>query len=432
MRTRCSLAPVRVALAVCALVLAAPAAALAREPVISYVDENGVFRLYDEETESEENPAPPVPAPANFLGFRYGMSMSGRYIVYNDNPAPRHLHLLDRATNTLVPLPGIDVYANPDNLTVSNNGSIAFDNQGNGPAVVYSSAARAFIDSGLAADNAHRQTRLSGDGHFLGTTCDSPTNCAAPTVGADAFVQDLTTKSDTAFPADATRDEEHACLDGDGSIFGIDKAASATDPKHDIFLFQRSGTPVPLPSGVNTADVEDQYCVLDSSGRYLGFMNNFLTFMLYDRTEAGFVTLPAGKEFDRYSVLSDPYSPPQPPGGGVPPGPTGDRTKPVITRFRMAHRRFRVRRRATSFKFRLSEPGRGRIVIRRRGKKVGEISRRGLDAGSNTIAFSGKIGRRKLRPGEYAAVLIVTDRAGNRSLPVLIEFRVLRPKPRRH
>jgi hypothetical protein len=91
-----------------------------------------------------------------------------------------------------------------------------------------------------------------------------------------------------------------------------------------------------------------------------------------------------------------------------------------------------VRRRATSFKFRLSEPGRGRIVIRRRGKKVGEISRRGLDAGANAIAFGGKLGRRKLRPGEYAAVLIVTDRAGNRSLPVLIEFRVLRPKPRRH
>jgi hypothetical protein len=406
--------------------------------VISYVDKTDaahpVLRLYDEETESEVTPPPPVPLPADLTFFRYSMSQNGRYIVYTD--ADKKLHLLDRATNTEVPLPGIDIYTGadrPDNPTASNNGLIAFDKTGNGPAVVYDSAAGKFAETGLLADNSNRQTRLSGDGHFLGTTCDSATQCPAPTLGADAFIQDLATKADTAFPSDPTRDEEHPCLNGDGSLFGIDKAASATDSKHDIFLFQRSGTPVPLPSGVNTADVEDQYCVLDSSGRYLGFMNNFLTFMLYDRTEARFVNLPPGKEFDRYSVLSDPYSPPQPggPGGGTPTGPTGD-AKPVISRFRMAHRRFRVRRRATSFKFRLSEPGRGRIVIRRRGKKVGEISRRGLDAGSNTIAFSGKIGRRKLRPGEYAAVLIVTDRAGNRSLPALIEFRVLRPKPRRH
>jgi hypothetical protein len=429
---------VKLALAACALMLAAPAAALAREPVISYVDENGVFRLYDEESEAEVNPPPPVPSPANFVGFRYGMSMNGRYIVYNDNPAPRHLHLLDRATNTLIALPGIDVYANPDSLSVSNNGLIAFDNQGNGPARVYSSATGQFVETGLAADNAHRQTRLSGDGHFLGTTCDSATNCEAPTLGADAFVQDLTGKSDTGFPADATRDEEHACLDGDGSIFGIDKAASATDPKHDVFLFDRSVSPpapIALPSEVNTADEEEQYCVLDPTGRYLGFTNAFVTFMLWDRTEARFVMLPPDKEFDRFSVLSDPYSSPQTPGGGGGPGgqqPTGDRTKPVASRFRMAHRRFRVRRRATSFRFTLSEPGRARIVIRRLGRKVGEIGRRGLDGGANAIGFSGKIGRRKLRPGSYTAVLIVTDRAGNRSLPVLTEFRVLRPKQRRH
>ena len=272
----------------CALLLAAPAAALAREPVISYVDENGVFRLYDEETESEINPPPPVPSPANFLGFRYGMSMSGRYIVYNDDPAPRHLHLLDRATNALVPLPGIDVYANPDNLTVSNNGLIAFDNQGNGPAVVFSSAAGAFVDSGLAADNAHRQTRLSGDGRFLGTTCDSPTNCAAPTLGADAFVQDLTAMSDTAFPADATRDEEHACLNGDGSIFGIDKAASADRSPSTTSSCSTGASRRPRRSRSRARSTRptrrSSTASFNPTGRYLGFMNAFLTFMLWDRT----------------------------------------------------------------------------------------------------------------------------------------------------
>ena len=51
-----------------AVLLLVPSAALAREPVISYVDETGTFRLFDEETEAELNPPPAVPA--NFLGFR--------------------------------------------------------------------------------------------------------------------------------------------------------------------------------------------------------------------------------------------------------------------------------------------------------------------------------------------------------------------------
>jgi len=51
-----------------AVLLLVPSAALAREPVISYVDETGTFRLFDEETEAELNPPPAVPA--DFLGFR--------------------------------------------------------------------------------------------------------------------------------------------------------------------------------------------------------------------------------------------------------------------------------------------------------------------------------------------------------------------------
>jgi hypothetical protein len=360
--------------------------------------------------------------------------MNGRYIAFRD--ATKKIHLLDRATNTEALLPDIDIYTDPQNLTVSNNGLIGFDKTGQDSAVVYDAPGRHFVETGFPDPNGHRQPRLSGDGHFLGTTCIS--NCVAmPTMtgGADAFVQDLTARSDTGFPADETRDEEHPCLDGDGSLFGIDKAAVLlADPKPDIFLFERSGaTPTPISPGtdVNDTNEEEVRCVLDSSGRYLGFMNLTTTFMLYDRTEDRYVMLPPDRPFDERSVLSDPYSPPQPPGGGNPPPGAGD-AKPVVSRFRMAHRRFRARRRATSFKFNLSEPGSVRIVIRRLGKKVGEIRRRGLKTGTNTIAFSGKLGRRKLRPGQYAAVLIARDRAGNRSLPVLIEFRVLRPRPRRH
>ena len=77
------------------------------------------------------------------------------------NDAAKKLHLLDRATNAQVPLPGIDVYANPGSLSVSNTGRIAFDDNGNGPALVYESATGQFVETGLAAANGHRQTRLS-------------------------------------------------------------------------------------------------------------------------------------------------------------------------------------------------------------------------------------------------------------------------------
>ena len=121
----------RLALAVCALVLVAPASALADLPVISYVDENGVFRLYEAEFNREVEPPPPVPV-ADPASFRYGVSLSGRYIAFTD--AGKELHLLDRATNTQVTLP--DVYANPGSPSVSNTGLVAFDNDGSGPAVV--------------------------------------------------------------------------------------------------------------------------------------------------------------------------------------------------------------------------------------------------------------------------------------------------------
>jgi hypothetical protein len=155
---------VRPALVLCVLLLVLPAAALAERPVISYVDENGIFRLYQAEFGTEVEPPPPVPA--NFAVFPYGISLNGRYIVFND--AGKKLHLLDRATNAQVPLPGIDVYANPGSLAVSNTGRIAFDNDGAGPAGVYDSGAGQFLDTGLTGG--HQQPRLSGDGLFLATT----------------------------------------------------------------------------------------------------------------------------------------------------------------------------------------------------------------------------------------------------------------------
>lgn len=416
---------IRWALALLVLLIV-PSTALARQPVISYVDTTGTFRLYDEEIEAEVDPPPPVPA--NFFGFRYGMSNNGRFIVFND--ADKKIHLLDRATNTQLPLPGIDVYANPDGLTVSNAGLLAFDNNSNGPAVVYDSGAKAFVDTGLAANNGHRQTRLSGDGHFLATTCNDDNCIDNLGSGADPYVQDLATKLDTAFPADSTRDEEHPCIDGDGSRLGFEKRTSSTNAKRDIFLFDRSASPpvaVPIP-GVNDAAEEEVNCVLDGSGTYLGFFDNNTAFRVYHVPAQKFLMLPTDRPFTERSVFSDPYTPPQP-GGGPPPG---DVTKPVVQRLRMSHRRFRPHRRATAFRFELSEAADVQIVIKRRGRRVGAIKRANLASGPNRIVFSGRLRGRKLKPGRYGATLVATDDAGNRSVPKLIRFRVLaRARPHR-
>ncbi len=411
-----------------ALLLAAPAAAAAREPVISYVDENGVFRLFDEQTEAEVEPPPPVPVDSA-LTFRYGISLDGRYIAYTDGD--KKIHLLDRATNAEIPLPGIDVHASPQNLTVSNTGLIAFDNNTNGPAVVYNSATGAFVETGLAADNGHRQTRLSGDGRFLATTCTS--QCIVDTAGGvEAFVQDLTDKTDTAFPFDTTRDEEHTCIDGDGSFVGFDKNRSGTVMQNDIFLYDRSQSAfLALSSQVNDAAEDELYCILDSSADHIGFVNQngTETFQVFEQSTDKFLTLPPDKEFDRFSLFSEPYSPPPPP---PPPccTPAADVTSPVVQRFRMTQRRFRPRRGATRFRFRLSEAADVRIVVRRRrlnGRRMGTIRRDDRPAGPNAISFNGKFRGRALRPGRYVAVLRATDAAGNVSAARFIRFRVLRP-----
>ena len=255
---------VRLALALCVLLMAAPAVALADYPVISYVDENGVFRLYEAEFARDVDPPPPVPA--NFLGFRYGISLNGRYIVFND--AAKQLHLLDRATNTQVPLPAINVYANPGSLSVSNTGRIAFDDDGVGPSVVYDSAAGQFLDTGLTSG--HLQPRLSGDGLFLATTC-SLLCVDALGLGGDPYLQDLASKSNTGFVKDGLVAEERPCIDADGSLVGLDKPPGSMLPR-DVYVFDRSVSPaqaISLP-GLNDAAKDETGCVLDATGAYVG------------------------------------------------------------------------------------------------------------------------------------------------------------------
>jgi hypothetical protein len=293
------------ALLVAALVLiaAAPAAAQ-RKPIISYVD-GGSLNLYDAELGADVV-APPITIPG--LVPRYSISLDGRFVLWLDDAVPKRLHLYDRASGQEVPLPGVDVYMNPGGLTVSDTGLIGFDDNSNGPARVYDSAAGAFVATGLDAMNGHRQTRLSGDGRLLATTC--VTGCEVD-LGSDAsaYVQDLAAMSDTGFPDDLTgaddEDEEHPCVNGDGSLVGVD----VTNPmQRDIFLYDRGADAVvPMP-GLNDPAEQDTSCVLDARGDHVGYLFDNSEFRVYDRASASLLSLPP-RPFTTSSTFSAPYPP---------------------------------------------------------------------------------------------------------------------------
>jgi hypothetical protein len=261
-----------------------PAAAGARKPIVSYVD-GGQLKLYDAET-GTDIPPPNVPVPA--AGFRYGMSSNGRYVFYND--ADKKLHLLDRATNAQVPLPGIDVYANPAFLTVSNSGLLAFDNNINGPALVYNSATGKFQDVGFPPNSGHRQTQLSPGGGFLATTC--MTNCVVnPGADSDPFLQDVNAKTDLGVPDDNNKDEEDPCVGTGGSLVGWQKG---NPMQKDVFIYDRTtGAFLNLP-GLNDPTLDDTHCVIDSSGGYIGFARqNSDELKLYERSSSTLIPIPA-------------------------------------------------------------------------------------------------------------------------------------------
>jgi streptogramin lyase len=160
--------------------------------------------------------------------------------------------------------------------------------------------------------------------------------------------------------------------------------------------------------------------------------------------------------------------------GGTTPGGTGpgaqanpaDTTSPTFLAARLTAKAFAVDthgsaetavtarvkkvKKGTSFVYTLSEASRVLFAIEQmqKGRKVGgkcqkpskknkakkrctryvKIGTFGQDgtAGSNTKAFSGKIGRRALRPGSYRATIGASDAAGNKSQLKRLNFKVVR------
>ena len=121
-------------------------------------------------------------------------------------------------------------------------------------------------------------------------------------------------------------------------------------------------------------------------------------------------------------------------GGGAGPGATADRVAPrFVGRVRAVPARFRVRRRGTSFRYRLSERATVTVTIQRRSRgrrwrRIGAFRARAA-AGANRTRFRGRLGRRKLKPGPHRALLRAVDDAGNVSRRARVRLTVLPPRP---
>ena len=168
-------------------------------------------------------------------------------------------------------------------------------------------------------------------------------------------------------------------------------------------------------------------------------------------------------------IAQAPTTPPDsapPPGNTPPPGSAPPTARPPrISAASLTHKRFRIPSQATSsatarqraptgtrLRFTLSATARLQIAITwatgavRRGRgcvaptralerrhagrcvrtlTVGSLIRAREPAGADGVAFSGRIGRRALRPGSYKATLRASNAAG-RSRPVALSFAVVR------
>ena len=161
-----------------------------------------------------------------------------------------------------------------------------------------------------------------------------------------------------------------------------------------------------------------------------------------------------------------PGPPPGPPGPPAPPARGAGPAKPALSRVSLLHKRFRVGRAATAraaatkrrtakappvgsaFRFTLNAAAQLSIALERAmpGRRVGRACRRpsarlrrrprcdrftnvatlmrsGVRAGAGSVAFSGRVGRRALKPGRYRARLRAANAAGASSV-VTVAFEI--------
>jgi hypothetical protein len=139
-------------------------------------------------------------------------------------------------------------------------------------------------------------------------------------------------------------------------------------------------------------------------------------------------------DFVKVLVDSPGGSLPVPGGAGASPMP--DTTAPVLSAVSLSPTRLRVARAATAIAaaarrgavLRFSSSEVGTLLIRidrvRPARKVATLTRT-IQAGPGSVALSGRIGTRRMKPGAYRLTLTALDAAANRSKAAVRTFTIL-------
>ena len=287
-------------------------------------------------------------------------------------------------------------------------------------------------EDGDPAHSSALDPAISADGRRVAFTQELPEFGYGAIDQAEVFVRDLaagtTTLASTGPSGPADTGAIESSLSGDGTkvtfISDAGNLGGPVDRFRTAYLRDLvAHTTSPVAQGRSSEDV----AVLSANGACVALQSGS------DDLVAGY-----GADFTHVFLhaLGAGCAPSGAPGGG----PGADTIAPRISRLRVTNRRFAVGRRrtpriakvrrGTTFVFRLSEDARTTITIaRRKGRRLlrtATLVRARTRAGTNRIAYTGRIRRRVLRPGRYRATVRAVDAAGNRSAPRRVAFTVVR------
>ncbi len=327
---------------------------------------------------------------------------------------------------------------------------------------------------GPRADGSAYEPALSADGRVIAFRASD--EALAPEAGAwgaeDQIVaRDLATAQNTLVShagsgAPADSDASDPSVSGDGSVIAFSSAATnlvggvGGGSRHGVFARNMATGALNGPPAFGLVDNEPQNraqsASLSDDGQCLAF--HAIGHNAFTGAEGDFRTA--------YVYVVSGACPKPVPADPQPaqPAPTAADPKPAITDASLLRKRFRVGKRATAkqalaarrtragtaFRFGLSTAADVTITLQRRaaGRRVGKtcrkptrslrnrpacvrfvkrglLTRGGLAAGRRRVAFSGRVGRRALRPGRYRAVLRASNAAGT-SAPVRLAFTIVR------
>jgi hypothetical protein len=318
---------------------------------------------------------------------------------------------------------------------------------------------------------------ISGDGSRVAFSTGTPNLVSDDTTfHLDVFVRDLAVARTLLVSRSSSGEIGNTSslgpsLSGDGSRVAFVTAALnlvPDAPHHQYTALRSIGTGTTIVAGMPDAatgaaasDFSDLDVALDGAGHCVAFVS------------LGTNLLPGGSgtgEFQNVflhalgGTCPEPapaIAPPPPgPGGPGPGGPAADSTAPALAGTAITPKRFAVDKKPTpvsarakkgaKFAWRLSEPAQVTLVIersqpgRRKGRRCvkptrklrkakkcarwvpdGTLKRRAV-AGKGGTAFTGRIGRKALKPGKHRARITATDAAGNKSAQRIVTFTIVR------